>query len=1008
MKPNFALRLAYDSIELLQRSSDGWLSVGTARLDDPQMDAAIRQLRDHAARLAPEGVTSKLIIPETELRYETVPAPGPDDAARQRQIAAAVDGLTPYPLDDLIYDWVVEGDHARVVIAARETLAEAEAFAAEGGFNPVSFVAMPEPDQFLGEPFFGATRHAASILPSGSRVLPDAEPVLVVGRARIPAAKTMRGAGAPEPQSEAVASETTSLTEIGSGVDTPSDTPPISPEATDTAQPEPAPPAQTPPDASGAVPDPRERLASHTNGDDRTTKAAKAPARAGLFPAALRRSAAARNGGTTRRGFGDLLKSLRARLPVKARSPNAIAKPTVPAEAPPAKANTQLKSTDEPAFASRRKPALVSAQDDMGAATGPGGRLALLSRAGSGAAIGRARSAVAHLRESLRRKARTEARKPKPKAAGAGPAGLGAGTATAATAAAASKPAASFDRAPSRPVPTEPIVPQSRPPADEKAKAREAEALTIFGARSGSTVGGGDGARRGLVLTGAVFALLIALGLGIAFFAGGPETEVAAPIATETPEETAIAPEEPVAAPPATEDTAATEPAPPAPGDTDALATSDDAAPSLDADARLDAMVEEALRQEAPAEQFAEPEIGGTGTLAEDPASGSPAEEPSPLERLTLPGPLQLPDVDLPALISLPPPPPFGTEMELGDDGLIIATPEGAMTPGGVTVFARSPSEVPPARPNITPPAPQAEPGAEAGAEDVIDEDASAAEVIEPAAEDAAALIDPSAEPGVTIVTDPALAGVRPLDRPQTVTAAATANAPVATDADLGPEIELATAAATEPLAMDAGPAPGAIALATLRPSPRPEAILEQSTDDAEPAPEEAPEVDLSSATPQAVARSVQPNPRPDDFTTTVQRALAAAARRQTEPSQTAQAAPSQPVQIQTVTAQPHTQAPAAQPQAQTTRAEPQIPSSASVAETATERRAINLRRVNLIGIFGSQSNRRALVRMPNGQVVRVQVGDTLDGGRVSAIGDGELRYVRGGRNQVLRIGHSG
>ncbi len=1008
MKPNFALRLAYDRIELLQRSADGWLSVGTARLDDPEMDTAIRQLRDHAARLAPEGVTSKLIIPETELRYETVPAPGPDDAARQRQIATAVDGLTPYSLDDLVYDWVVEGDHAKVVIAARETLVEAEAFAADGGFNPVSFVAMPEPEQFLGEPFFGVTRHAARILPANARVLPDAEPVHVVGRARIPAAKTMRGAGASEPQSEADAPDAASFSDVDSRpVESQAAPTPIATDATERAKSQSPSSAPTTGDTTATVPDPRERLAAETNGHDRTAKAATGPARAGLFPAALRRSAAARTGGTARRGFRDLLHRLRASMPGKATNQNASYKPTASATATPAKAETQRQGTDKPAFASRRKPALVSAQDDMGTVTGPGGRLALLSRAGSGAAFSRARSAVAHLREALRRKARPEARKPKPKKAGAHAAGFGAGKATATAATAASNPAASFDRAPSRPVPSEPIVPQSRPPADEKAKAREAEALTIFGARSGSTVGGGDGARRGLVLTGAVFVLLIALGLGIAFFSGGPETDVAAPVATETPEETAIAPTDPVVAPPASDDTAATDPALPASGDTDTLAAADDASPSLDADARLDAMVEEALRQEVPAEQFAEPEIGGTGALAEDPASGALAEESTPLERLALPGPLQLPDVDLPALISLPPPPPFGTEMELGDDGLIIATPEGAMTPGGVTVFARSPSEVPPVRPDITPPAPQAEPEAEAATEDAIDEDASAAEVIDASAEDTAALIDASVEAALTITTDPALAGFRPLGRPQTVTVAATANAPVATDADMGPEIELATAAATEPLAMDAGPAPGAIALATLRPSPRPESILEQGAD-AEPASEEAPEVDLSSATPQAVARSVQPNPRPDDFITTVQRALAAAARRQAEPSQTAQAAPSQPAQTQTATTQSQTQAPAAQPQTQTTRAQPQIPSSASVAETATERRAINLRRVNLIGIFGSQSNRRALVRMPNGQVVRVQVGDTLDGGRVSAIGDGELRYVRGGRNQVLRIGHSG
>ena len=32
-----------------------------------------------------------------------------------------------------------------------------------------------------------------------------------------------------------------------------------------------------------------------------------------------------------------------------------------------------------------------------------------------------------------------------------------------------------------------------------------------------------------------------------------------------------------------------------------------------------------------------------------------------------------------------------------------------------------------------------------------------------------------------------------------------------------------------------------------------------------------------------------------------------------------------------------------------------------------------------------------------------VEVGDRLDGGRVAAISDSELRYVKGGRNVVLK-----
>ena len=82
----------------------------------------------------------------------------------------------------------------------------------------------------------------------------------------------------------------------------------------------------------------------------------------------------------------------------------------------------------------------------------------------------------------------------------------------------------------------------------------------------------------------------------------------------------------------------------------------------------------------------------------------------------------------------------------------------------------------------------------------------------------------------------------------------------------------------------------------------------------------------------------------------------------------------------------------------------PKIPSSASVAKSATVKNAINLRNVNLIGVYGKPSSRRALVRLSNGRYQKVQVGDRIDGGRISAIGDNELRYKKGSRNLTLKM----
>ena len=82
----------------------------------------------------------------------------------------------------------------------------------------------------------------------------------------------------------------------------------------------------------------------------------------------------------------------------------------------------------------------------------------------------------------------------------------------------------------------------------------------------------------------------------------------------------------------------------------------------------------------------------------------------------------------------------------------------------------------------------------------------------------------------------------------------------------------------------------------------------------------------------------------------------------------------------------------------------PDLPSKASVAKQATVKNAIKLRGINLIGVYGKTSSRRALVRLANGRYQKVTVGDRLDGGRVSAIGESELRYTRSGREVVLKM----
>ncbi len=185
MKPGFALSLSFEGISLLHRAAGGWRTVGDVSLDNADLGAALGDLRDKALRLAPGGLSCKLIIPSEQIRFLTIETGSATDGARTEMVLAALDGATPYPVTDLAFDISVEGDMTHVAAVARETLAEAEAFAVEHLFNPVSFVAIPGDNLYLGEPHFGPTSHAAGFL-GDDRAKADHVAVVVIGVADIP------------------------------------------------------------------------------------------------------------------------------------------------------------------------------------------------------------------------------------------------------------------------------------------------------------------------------------------------------------------------------------------------------------------------------------------------------------------------------------------------------------------------------------------------------------------------------------------------------------------------------------------------------------------------------------------------------------------------------------------------------------------------------------------------------------------------------------------------------
>lgn len=152
MKPPFALSLSEDGLTLLFRVAEGWAPLGHVGFDAPDLESRLADLRGRAETLAPGGVATKLVLPDTQILYTEVSAPGPDAASRRAQIATALEGRTPYAVVDLAYDWSRQNGGAKVLVAvvARVTLAEAESFAEAQGFNPVAFVAAPLAKAFRG------------------------------------------------------------------------------------------------------------------------------------------------------------------------------------------------------------------------------------------------------------------------------------------------------------------------------------------------------------------------------------------------------------------------------------------------------------------------------------------------------------------------------------------------------------------------------------------------------------------------------------------------------------------------------------------------------------------------------------------------------------------------------------------------------------------------------------------------------------------------------------------
>ncbi|MGR3467767.1 MAG: hypothetical protein ACU0CI_07785 [Shimia sp.] len=878
MRPDFALHLSVEGIALDKRTPEGWLRLGQVAFTSETLKADLAALRMQgiAAAETEGGFATKVVIPNDQIKFMTLA----DDTATEASVGAALEGATPYRMDELRFDWQVGGGSTRIAAVAQETLAEAEAFALEHRFEPIAFCALPDAGWGGTEAFFGAATAA-----EGRELRRDPVPYLQVEEQ--PSVDTTADAenepAAAAAEEAGPAAPTHDASSVSEAEPTALDTPPhasepAAPEEAETAPLEPSAKAaidrdadaepEAPPveDVTEPVPEPEPQFEAEP--ETEAEPEAKAEPEAEAEPD----------------GEAD-------------EAPATIA--VVPATpAPPSPTGPRVPPTSQDS---------LPGADDMAASLRPG------------AADGDVASAAGGFFSSRRGNRAPSVKAPARPAPGAAPSPvvtppkpvdpfpLPEGIAR--PKAPAKAPARSATRAP---VAGPPVAVKAQAPAPAAApKTAKPKAAATGGSAAGATaVAERKPARLALILTivlllmlGAVaaFATVIAPATFAAWFERAPRALPAAVPDDPAEAVVTIAPVERVPPAPRPEADVLTDLPP-------------EAGPPMP---EAPAVVTEAPDPNAPAVPEDDPALArfyaaqGIWYRAPDGPRAGPLTTTDiavpALDRITPQGDA----VALPTFAALltdarpsshPLPPGPDVRFRIGPDGLVIATPEGALAPGGYTVVAGRPALLPPAR------------------------DRSGAATL-----DAARLI-----------------AFRPRARPEGF-------------ADKRERQQYGGYLREE--------------LAAFRPLVRPKSAREVEEERlAALPPDETVEAPSSE---QAVAASVRPDRRPKGFEQKVAAARAAAAEA------------AKPVPVAAIAPR-------------TTR--PSGPTRQTVARAATVDDAINLRRVNLIGVYGKPNARRALVRLGNGRFVRVQVGGRLDGGRVQAISGNALRYTKGGRNIVLQI----
>lgn len=80
------------------------------------------------------------------------------------------------------------------------------------------------------------------------------------------------------------------------------------------------------------------------------------------------------------------------------------------------------------------------------------------------------------------------------------------------------------------------------------------------------------------------------------------------------------------------------------------------------------------------------------------------------------------------------------------------------------------------------------------------------------------------------------------------------------------------------------------------------------------------------------------------------------------------------------------------------------MPNNEDVAQTATEKGKIRLDSLSLIGVFGTETSRHALLRHPGGRVEKVRMGERVGPSKVVAISRDTVFLSSGSKTSKLEL----